>query len=179
MDLWKQNLWCRNSRFHASGMGKPRACILVKKHLIAFSFPQFSEGDVTTQRLKPDERSIVICSFYLAHDHPEPVPIILLRNLVREKANSNILLGGDAKAHHVIWGSSDINVSGELLYDYILFNNIYVINKVWCPMSRSGSRKLRRCNKVTIKRSLAYCIITKNANVNLSYWAIVWQVSDH
>ena len=73
-----------------------------------------------------DERSIVICSFYLAHDHPGPVPGTVISNLVRDYAIGDILVGGDANAHHIIWGSNDINVRAELLYDYILSNDIYV-----------------------------------------------------
>ena len=69
------------------------------------------------------------CSIYLAHDHLVPVPAIVFSNLVRDYAIGDILLGGDANVHYVIWGSSDINIRGELLYDYILSNNIYVCNK--------------------------------------------------
>ena len=70
----------------------------------------FSEDDITML-------SIVIFSFYLAHDHPGAVPGTVISNLVRDCAIGDILLGGDANAHQVIWGSSDINVRGELLYD--------------------------------------------------------------
>ena len=79
--------------------------------------------------LERDERNIVICFFYLAHDYAGPVPGIVICSLVRDYAIGDILLCGDANAHHVIWGSSDINVRGELLYDYVLSNNIYVCKK--------------------------------------------------
>ena len=119
------------SLFHASGKGKPWACSLVKKQLIAFCLTQFSEGDITTLTLETDERSMVICFFYLAHDHPGPKLVSVISNLVRDYAIGDIILGcdGDANEHHVIWGNSDINVRAELLYDYILSNNIYACNK--------------------------------------------------
>ena len=79
---------------------------------------QFSLGDITTLRLKTNDRSMVICSFYLAHDYPKPVPGTVIGNLVRDYAIGDILLGGDSNAHYIIWGSSDINIRGELLYDY-------------------------------------------------------------
>ena len=90
------------SLFYASGKGNPRTCILVQKQLIAFFLPQFSEGYITTLRLETDERSIVICSFYLAHDHPWPVPGIVISNMLRDYAIDDIFLAGDANAHHVI-----------------------------------------------------------------------------
>ena len=94
-----------------------RACILVKQQLIALFLPQFSEGDITTLRLETDERSMVICSFYLAHDQPGPVLGIIISNLVRDYAIGDIIHGGDANAHHLIWDRSDINVASSTLIE--------------------------------------------------------------
>ena len=106
-----------NYLFHASGKRKAGSCILIKKQLIAFFLSQFSDGDITALRLETDERSIVICYFYLAHNHPRPVPVIVISNLIRDYAIADILIGGDANAHHGIWGSS--NVRGDLLYEVL------------------------------------------------------------
>jgi hypothetical protein len=39
------------------------------------------------------------------------------------------ILGCDANAHHLVWGSSDCNVRGELLLEHIMNYNLYILNR--------------------------------------------------
>ena len=56
---------------------------------------------------------------------------VLFQNVVKgaKENGRELVTGADANAHHSVWGSTDINKRGELLFDYILSTNIYKQNK--------------------------------------------------
>ena len=39
------------------------------------------------------------------------------------------LISADANSHHTVWGSSDINNRRDGLLNYILSNDLYILNK--------------------------------------------------
>ncbi|XP_037813120.1 uncharacterized protein LOC119604513 [Lucilia sericata] len=67
----------------------------------------------------------------MAHDHGDQPPNRLVREIVCEADRRHIplLMGADANAHHTVWGSSDINSRGESLLDFLLDNNLVVVNR--------------------------------------------------
>ncbi|XP_037942706.1 uncharacterized protein LOC119675572 [Teleopsis dalmanni] len=65
----------------------------------------------------------------MAHDHEE-LPSSNLKQLTIDarRLGADIILGCDANAHHEIWGSSNTNERGELLFDFIFSNNLFICN---------------------------------------------------
>jgi len=54
-----------------------------------------------------------------------------------------LILGADANAHHLLWGSSDINQRGLELLDFITEHNLHCINKGHKPTFVTRNRKER------------------------------------
>jgi hypothetical protein len=52
-----------------------------------------------------------------------------------------LIAGCDASAHHIIWGSTDINPKGECLMDYLVSTNLNILNKGNKPTFVISDRK--------------------------------------
>lgn len=50
-------------------------------------------------------------------------------------------MGCDANSHHIVWGSSDTNVRGKSLLDFIVSNDLYVLNKGNSPTFVTANRQ--------------------------------------
>ena len=75
--------------------------------------------------------TVVLASEYLPLDLATPPPTREMEELVAHCRNQNweLIMGCDANAHHVTWGSEDNNAIGKSLYDYITGNNLSVSNR--------------------------------------------------
>lgn len=104
---------------------RPRSCILVRKTIKAFLFPNFSDEDTTTISIEGASRKLMLSSAYLAHDGS--IPTNALNSLVT--TGELCIIGADANARHHHWGSKEINNRGELLFDYINSNDLMVCNR--------------------------------------------------
>ena len=91
---------------------RPRSCILVRKCLNAFLFPNFSDGDTTTISLDGITRNKIFTSSYF--DRDKDVPTDMVRKLVMEK--KHFIIGADANARHLNWGSRKQNNRVEQLF---------------------------------------------------------------
>ena len=62
-------------------------------------------------------------------DEVEPPPDLLKRALAEAKRKeAGVIRGSEANSRHTVWGSSDINVRGELLIDYICCADFSICN---------------------------------------------------
>jgi len=61
-------------------------------------------------------------------DEACPPPEITALAEYCKRTHSPIIIGCDANAHHVIWGRSDVNQRGESLLEFILNNNLEILN---------------------------------------------------
>lgn len=104
---------------------KPRSCILIRKTIKAFLFPNFSDGDTTTVSVEGVSRNLMLSSVYLCHDGS--IPTAAMDSLVM--ANHVSILGMDANARSIQWGSKETNTRGESLFDYINYNNLWICNR--------------------------------------------------
>jgi hypothetical protein len=52
-----------------------------------------------------------------------------------------MIVGCDANAHHIIWGSTDINPPAECLMEYLVSTNLNILNKGNEPTSVMSNRK--------------------------------------
>jgi hypothetical protein len=79
---------------------------------------------------------------YLPYDSDEPPPLKGLREVVYCSRNKlQFIIGCDANAHHIIWGSTDINPRGECLMEYLVSTNLSILNKGNEPTFVISNRK--------------------------------------
>lgn len=121
---------------------KPRACIWVSKEMMGTSsclgITEFTTLDQSTVTLKfknkeGSKTELLISSIYC----PDNKPMIsaTMRDLITQMKldNKNFILAGDFNAHHLNWGSKDINIRGDALMDWILANDLDIINHGGLP----------------------------------------------
>lgn len=119
--------------YMSSSDAQARACIYTRKGINAVMLRQFSSRDFVAVRLRlgsnEDPLDIICCSAYLPYD--EMVPTKQLREVLDhcEKHNIHYLVGCDANAHHIVWGSSDTNIRGARLMEFICESNAVLLNK--------------------------------------------------
>jgi hypothetical protein len=75
-------------------------------------------------------RTIRFSSVYLPYEEPDP-PLAIMSDIVQHSAEEGreIILGIDANAHHILWGSTDINPRGESLMEYMVSIKLNILNK--------------------------------------------------
>ena len=111
-----------------------RSAILVRKSLCSHILSNYSTDDLTVVAIEDvKDGAVLFASCYMAHNIDAPP--VELQKLVDEasKKKLNLVVGTDANAHHVIWGSKDINLRGESLITFILQSNLYIANRGEVP----------------------------------------------
>jgi hypothetical protein len=117
--------------YHAGGT-RPRAGIVLNKNINLMPLPDLITDDLVAAYVNVGDGSrgrLVVASAYLPGDDPNPERT--LRPLVEfcRDRKTKLLLGCDANVHHVAWGSTDINKRGELLFDYLINNELLTLNE--------------------------------------------------
>lgn len=141
-----QEPWTRNCRvmgfdqdrtklFYHRSTKNPRSCIAVTGVQKVTFLPQLSDSDVTTILVNINKDKVIFSSIYLGHDSTEEVPGDMVKSVIKHSQDNNIplIIGGDANAHHIVWGSTDINLRGERLLEYISSTNLEILNKGTSP----------------------------------------------
>jgi hypothetical protein len=158
--------------FYAKGSVRPRTCILVKKSIKAVMIPQISTRDSVSILCNLDNgREIILTSDYLHYNDPCP-PTHLVRAI--DYANQHqipILLGCDANAHNLVWGSTNNNERGENLLEYLSTTNLGILNRGNVPTF------VTRTREEVIDITLTNC----NASRTVKDWAVSLEpsFSDH
>ena len=128
---------------YANGcVGKPRTCILANKKLNVFLLHSYSSNDTTVVSWETSKRKYRLASCYMPYDEVA-VPSQLFKELVRdaEASKCSIILGCDSNAHHNLWGSTDINERGELLFNYLIGSKLLLCNKGSMPTFITRNRQ--------------------------------------
>jgi splicing factor 45 len=104
----------------------PRFCIFVRNTVRSFPLSELCSRDLTTVRV----------TYYRGgsippYDSDEPPPSKGLREVVDCCSGNKLqlIVGCDANAHHIIWGSTDVNPQGECLMEYLVSTNHNILNK--------------------------------------------------
>ncbi|XP_037959322.1 uncharacterized protein LOC119688728 [Teleopsis dalmanni] len=77
-----------------------------------------------------DANTFIVASAYLPYDSIEPPPsqeVIRLMEYFRTK-KLEIVIGCDANANNIVWGSSDSNNKGESLLEFVEKYNLMIVN---------------------------------------------------
>ena len=118
--------------FYHKSDKNPRAGILATGELDITFMPQLSNPDTVTISLRTaNDEEVLVTSFYLAHDSTEEIPGSMFQEIFNYSQETNIpvIMGGDANAHHIIWGSTKTNRRGEVLLEYLSSTNLEILNK--------------------------------------------------
>lgn len=86
---------------------------------------------------------LVVGAAYLPYDSSQLPPTPKLARLVDRMRieRSELLVGCDAYSHHIRWGSTDSNEKGDFYSDFIISENILVLNRSREPTFREGRRQ--------------------------------------
>jgi ribonuclease HI len=108
---------------------RPRACIIFNKNIDFIPITEFCQQDIAAAIVSWGKgRSFIISSAYFPSETLCPPPAVQgLIDLAKAK-HLQLLIGCDANAHHVYWGSTNINNRGESLLDFIVTNNLDIAN---------------------------------------------------
>ena len=123
----------------------PRACIILDPKIEYIQLHQFCDKDQVTIMVecKTNNHKIVIASVYMPYDAVDPPPPEKMQQLVQFCADNNkkLIIGCDANSHNTAWGSSDNNIRGENLLEYILATNLQISNLGNMPTFRNAIRE--------------------------------------
>ena len=142
------------STFAIISEGRCRAALVVSKQLDAWALGTYSDGDFLAIEMRlniANLKSIVIASMYLPQ--PGTVPSRKLENLVDwcAKTHRALLVGGDANAHHRVWGSTDVNDRGIEMLDFINSTNLILLNRGHSPIFiKQGRREVLDITLATV-----------------------------
>lgn len=109
--------------FRPPAESNPRACLTVKG-LDATILPELCSRDLVAVEIGMDEagmrRRMIISSAYFPHGEDGPPPHMVIKLLeFCERRNIPLIIGCDANAHHLAWGSTDINERGRRLLEFL------------------------------------------------------------
>lgn len=155
---------------YKNGNYKPRTCILIKSHLRFFLVDAISNGDLTAIVIEHDNNNTqCIASGYLPSDEGN-FPSQQFKQLSEQRRWPTVI-GCDANAHNVVWGSSDTNSRGECLFNFILENDLKIRNRGCTP---TFSNKVR-------EEVLDLTLTTQTFNDEILNWRVLEEdsFSDH
>lgn len=118
------------TRYQVRGPKRTRSCIIVRKGILSTFLPQFSNEDFCAVEIGYGAGSFIAASAYMAYEKSTPVDNNI-RELVKycKQKSKCLVMGCDANAHNVIWGSTNTNTRGELLADFVLSEHLEVLNR--------------------------------------------------
>ncbi|XP_029054193.1 uncharacterized protein LOC114881543 [Osmia bicornis bicornis] len=137
----------QGSIFHGDLENGPRACVFVRRGLGATKLTKLCTRDQAAVLLPAgaggSEANLVVCSTYLPFDSAGPPPTRELRELVDYcKVNGlQLLIGCHANAHHIVWGSSNINRRGEALLEFLSTTDLEILNRGSSPTFVTSRRQ--------------------------------------
>src|ERR1700744_4193569 len=95
----------------------PRTCIFINKKFNSILVPELSNRDLTVvyleRKVKEADQPVMVASAYLPYDHPERREHVTTE--VKKLVNSckaekiPLIIGCDSNAHHIVYGSTNIN----------------------------------------------------------------------
>ncbi len=124
----------------------PRAAISCSKSLKPAYLPQLSTRDLTVVQIQIPVsnrcmRTFVVASSY--HHFEIPIRRQGFEKLVDycHQAKLPLVIGMDANAHNVVWGSTDTNNRGEEMLDFIVSSDLQLLNKGNTPTFVTSRRE--------------------------------------
>ena len=116
--------------FQYTGKDKVRAAIITTNNIDAWQILQFTNADQSVIGFKSGDKTFVLASVYMPFDSKEAPPPNSMKELRQfcDVNNFYLTISSDCNSHHALWGCEYNNKRGESLVDYILSNDLHVIN---------------------------------------------------
>ena len=99
--------------------------------------PQYCSKDIIVCQTKLNNRLTYLVSLYLDSKvlgFPDK-----FKDLIRHKGNYDILIGTDSNSHSTLWNCPASDKQGELLEQFLFYNNLSCLNVGNNPTFRNGS----------------------------------------
>lgn len=161
----------RGHIIHAINNDKIRAAIYCSKNITIQPLHHLSTKDLAAAMItvKKDgcDKNIVISSSYFPYDSVNDPPsqeFLVLTEYCKQN-NLPMISGIDSNAHHLAWGSTNINMRGERLFEFIVTTELTILNVGNTP---TFINKLRR-------EVLDITVCTHDIALSIKEW----KVSDH
>ena len=126
-------------------LDRPRSCIYTSADLDAWMLPKYSNADIVTVSVNNLQgivaKTVVFSSVYMAEENTAPPQIVEELVAYCNQNNLPLVIGCDANAHHVAWGSSNTNERGEALLEYLASTDLAWCNKGHKPTFITRSRR--------------------------------------
>jgi ribonuclease HI len=158
---------------------RPRAALLLSNDLSYFPLTEFITRDLVSTVVNiPSEtgiKRIVVASVYMPADDGSPVPTPEIAALVNycAKENLQLVIGTDANSHHQVWGSTDTRSRGEFLLEFIISNDLHVLNVGDKPTYRHEGTGREEVLDITL------CSISLSSNIQRWHVSSEPSMSDH
>ena len=116
-----------------SNHNRPRVCIAIDKTQVFHVLPHITNQDLVAVKVKFSHLAVdfygVVVSLYLPFEHNDPVSDSL-KLLIDYCSDNNLplFIGCDANAHNTVWGSTNTNSRGIKLLEFIVANNLLLLN---------------------------------------------------
>lgn len=151
---------------HSTG-NRPRACIVFQQGVDFLPIPEVCNDDLVAAFVNLNGwcgARAIVCSAYLPGERDDPTEDLARVVDYAARNNAELLVGCDANAHHTAWGSTDTNSRGELLFDFLLTNNLTTLNI--------------GCTPTFVTRARQEVLDITFATNNLARHVINWHVSN-
>lgn len=110
---------------------RPRAAIILDKNIKCLPLTDFITDDCVAVLIESQKdlikEDLVIASIYFPGK--EYINNNNLINLIKFCDKKNLIIGCDANAHHVVWGSTNNNSRGESLFELIMEKDLNISKK--------------------------------------------------
>ena len=127
------------------GCDNPRSCIVIRNNIEFTCVSELMTRDLVTLQchinMDGKKKTIVIASAYCDGGIPTPLPELIQLVEYCSRKKLPLLLSCDANAHHTEWGSTDINSRGEFFLEFIVKNNLEIMNIGNTPTFVTTARK--------------------------------------
>ena len=168
--------WTYQQNESTSGAG-----ILYRKNL-RVTKPIEDTPRINTIAVKRENNTALwISSFYLQPETLEGLHDVQKVGIEAIKTDSQWILGGDANAHSTLWSQSDNNECGNRMEDWILENNLLVINDPDSEATFSRKSTQDQWLDITlstqgISRQITEWQVKKEAIPNSDHFLIHWEI---
>lgn len=149
----------------------PKTAIIVHKEDIAI-FPLIIEQNLLAAKIKKGNREIVVVNCYCPPRESVNATLSKIENFIRNSNYLDILIMGDFNAKAELWGSHITDEKGDKIIEFIVSNNLTLLNERTSPPTFRTSRA---------KGWIDLAFVTSNLFKDLQLWEVlkIPNYSDH
>ncbi|PNF38780.1 hypothetical protein B7P43_G12820 [Cryptotermes secundus] len=119
----------RGTVFSIIPSNNARSCVYTRNHVNALPLLELCTRN-TTYPYREGRKEQIVASVYLPYDSDEPPPTKEMRAITDYccRRKKQLIIGCDANAHHILWGSTGTKPRGESFMEFLLCSNLNILN---------------------------------------------------